>query len=406
MHGNLDAMQVALAYSGSTGDVHPRPAPPALPETSQLSSPISSVRNSSVAAAPTSLDFQSPKTAAKFYHVYVNVKAFAATPCAPGELAELYFSLFNKTDSRYLTEEYCVVLDHTGSPVRESEGHVDRMKMLFRDLSQHDIQDQIFLVCRIIKNSSVKLATAGTTNGDTNGGLAPPPVKDTASIVSNVSNTGVDFGLGTASGMLTIDRDGKQSFRRPFGCAVLEISQFNRSDSGLDSQEYQMPIFVPVNEASFASIHEDIISSRIKDIEKSPRADYVGVNVRIMYGEASALTAERPELLSRVTPTSRLGFPDVTFPEDERNEVYLKLWSGDFASTSASGKSGKGLVQLGGNAKNVEVTAEVRTRDGALVERALSRGAGEPNVTQYHSTVFKANSNPSTSLPRLTSISS
>lgn len=49
-----------------------------------------------------------------FYHVLVDLKAFVASPCTPGETAELIFSLYNKSEKRFLTEECCIVLNHHG----------------------------------------------------------------------------------------------------------------------------------------------------------------------------------------------------------------------------------------------------------------------------------------------------
>ncbi|KAI5478526.1 hypothetical protein MNV49_005055 [Pseudohyphozyma bogoriensis] len=401
------AMQVALAYSGTSLDAGLSAIPNAHPPSDvvppsasnrRLSTPNHLASITSSTPAPTSPTLSAPVTGAKFYHVYLDVRTFAASLCVPGETAELYFSLFNKTDARYLTEEYCVILNHLGAP---AEGRFAAMKTLFRDLSQHDIHDQIFLVCRIVKNGHMKVVQAGSgsvPHSASSVTLSPGSRSETMSFDSGVSQTGVDYGLGTSGGMLTTDKAGRQSYRRPFGCAVLEVSQFNKigtDDEDAPMPERQMPIFVPVNEASFASIHEDIIASRIKEIEKSPRADHVAVNVRILYGEASALVKDHPSLLLDVPLTSRLGFPDVTFPGDQRNEVYVKLWSGDFNS-SVLPRSGRGLSQLApsGGGKNIEVTMEVRTRDGSLVERVLSRGAGEPNVTQFISTVFRGNNNP------------
>lgn len=98
--------------------------------------------------------------------------------------------------------------------------------------------------------------------------------------------------------------------------------------------------------------------------------------------------------------TARLGFPDVVFPGDVRNEVYIKLWSGDF-NPSNSGSSGpvrlrKGVAALAGssNPANVEVCCEVRRRSGQVVEAAIALGTGEPPVTRFRSMVFQRNDTP------------
>ncbi|KAK4698793.1 hypothetical protein P7C70_g7476, partial [Phenoliferia sp. Uapishka_3] len=408
---------VSLAYSSTVDFVFPPSTSAPLHLASDPSSPLSSLSSPtlslpnftprSVAPKATASSTSSSSvilTGAKFYHVYLNVRAFVANPCAPGESAELYFSLFNKTDARYLTEEYCLILNHQGTPARDSEARLNKMTALFRDLSQHDIQDQLFLVCRIVKNGTIRQSTSSFSphqnQSTTSLQVSPSRLRpDSASFDSSISHTGVDFGLGTSSGMLTTSRDGRQSYRRPFGCAVLELGQFNKTSmdpsevASLPAQESQMSIFIPANESSFATIHEDIIASRIREIEKSPRADHVAVDVRVLYGEASALVQDHPSLLENVAMTHRLGFPDVTFPGDKRNEVFLRLWGGDF---SAEQRTVRGLAQLAASvgSKNIEVMVEVRMRDGAMVDRVISRGTGEPMVAQFYSTVFRGNNTP------------
>ncbi|BGP50279.1 Deoxycytidine kinase 1 [Rhodotorula kratochvilovae] len=355
----------------------------------------------------------SPSSA--FHHVLLDVRQFAAHIAAPGENVELAFSLFSKTDARYITEEFCVVLNSAGTSTRDGP-----LRTLFRDLSQHDVSDQLYLVCRIVKNGPVKGgsgsgggATASSPQLGSKGFLSPSASRsETASF--DTSSSPRPHGGDDPAGMLFADASGRQSCRRPFGCAVLEISQLNAratddlpADSADSLGESQMAIFVPIADATFSTLHEDIINSRIKEIEKHPRAEHVAVGVRILHGDVDSLTRQLPNLLSDVTVTSRLSFPDVVFPGDHRNDVYLKLWSGDFghsAASSGAASSGgtstvRSLAQLasvagGGSAGSFEVGVEVRTRDGAVVERVLSRGAGEPTVSQYTSTVLRSNNNP------------
>lgn len=64
-------------------------------------------------------------------------------------------------------------------------------------------------------------------------------------------------------------------FRRPFGCAVLELSQLRTmAAEGLEispTREHTMPIYVPVNEATFSMLHSDILHGHHKEYEKSSR---------------------------------------------------------------------------------------------------------------------------------------
>jgi len=97
-----------------------------------------------------------PSSKARFYHVYLDVRAFVTSPCSPGEIAELYFLLYNEADDRFLTEEFCVYLNHNGVLARDP---TVRIKTSFTDLVQSDVQDPICLVCRIVRNDAMKMST-------------------------------------------------------------------------------------------------------------------------------------------------------------------------------------------------------------------------------------------------------
>ena len=403
----IDATQVSLAYNSPTPPFNlssplPSASHPLLIDKTESSSPFSTSPSSS--------------SATRFHHVLVEFKSLAATLASPGELVELYFSLFNQSDARYVTEEFCLILDHTGAPDRpESRA---RMKTLFQDLSQHDVQDQLYLICRIVKNgggikgsSTLPTQTPPISQRNTFSSASPGPRSETASIpdASSVVSKGEPENPqedDSQKETLGTDRSRRTSCRRPFGCAVLEISQFNRTSQELSETsstslvEHRMPIFIPINEASISTLHEDIIASRIKEIEKSPHADHLSVTVRILHGEASELARSPPQSLSDIVITNRLGFPDVVFPDDRRNEVFIKLWSGEFGNTGSSTGTTRSLAQLAStsNAKNVEITVELRTRNGKPLERVLSRGSGEAKITQFTSMVFRSNNNPSESL--------
>jgi dedicator of cytokinesis protein 3 len=123
------------------------------------------------------------------------------------------------------------------------------------------------------------------------------------------------------------------------------------------------------------------------------------VTIKVFHGDAKTIVRENSSLLQDATLTQRLGFPDVGFPGDVRNEVYVKLWSGDFSSinTANSRLSVMGITR--GNvvptSNNIEVTVELREPGGRAVEPpALYLGTGEPPVAQFRSMVLQKNSQP------------
>jgi len=121
------------------------------------------------------------------------------------------------------------------------------------------------------------------------------------------------------------------------------------------------------------------------------RAQRIAVVVKAFRGDAETIVKENPSLLQDIPMTFRLGFPDVVFPGDTRNELYVKLWSGDFFYAPGGGSR---ILSRAPGSCNVQVSVEVRTRAGAVVENVISQGNGEPPVTRYHSMVFLHNNSP------------
>jgi dedicator of cytokinesis protein 3 len=124
----------------------------------------------------------------------------------------------------------------------------------------------------------------------------------------------------------------------------------------------------------------------------------IAVSVKIFRGDVSTVVRENISLLQDTPLTMRLGFPDVVFPGDERNEIYIKLWSGDFSSaTTANARlsvAGFGRGQMGPSSNNVQVSMEVRDGDGRIIPDVVSYGSGEPPQSTFHSMVFQRNAQP------------
>jgi len=124
----------------------------------------------------------------------------------------------------------------------------------------------------------------------------------------------------------------------------------------------------------------------------------IAVSVKIFHGNAQTIVKENTSLLLDAPLTLRLGFPDVVFPGDDRNELYIKLWSGDFPSVhnNSARRSVSPFVRNSGpfTTSNIQVSVEVRDALGKTVENVISQGTGEPNASQFHSLVFLRNSRP------------
>ncbi|KAF4598371.1 hypothetical protein EYR38_006773 [Pleurotus pulmonarius] len=324
----------------------------------------------------------------KFYHIYLDLRAFVASPCSPGETAELYFSLFNRAESQFVTEDFCVVLNHNGVLARNPSA---RIRTLFTDLALSDIQDPVYLVCRIVRNGALKIGHSMSSGLPSDGGRRASELT-----MRPESGSGFDF---TQNPSPTNEFGNPVQFRRPFGCAVLELTQLGSmltEDLHITpTREYNMPIFIPTNETTFSMLHEDIMKGNTKEYEKSPRAEMLAVSAKIFRGDATTIIKENSSLLQDTPHTLRLGFPDVVFPGDTRNELYIKFWSGEFSpGHSGSGRLGFARAPMGPVPNNVQVTAEVKDQDGRTVEGVIHLGSGEPPVTTWNSIVFQRCNQP------------
>lgn len=326
-----------------------------------------------------------------------------------GETAELYFSLYSMTTHQFITEEYLVVMDHHGTPAFDP---LEKVRTLFKDLGAQELGG-IALVCRIVRVGDLKMSTVGSS-------IATPPPSVRSSIVGGDSlnggsprqSNGFQPAPGAPKAGLTAP------YRRPFGCAVVDVSRYMKLSSSSSTKSVSMQIHVPVDEAGFASLHEDIINGRTEFYTRSPRyippifcllrpvltdarflsnrADTIAVDVKSFFGRPQAIAKDHPSLMEGCPLTEPLGFPDVVFPGQVRNDLYIKLWTGDFTSTTA-GKGRKGAFGVGAQATSgvLQVTVEVRRQQGVVgVDKAISRGARELPVSEFTSLVFTKTTTP------------
>lgn len=392
------SMQVSLAYLNVAYE-EPRPF-----NLTSASVPLPTPAHSAFPDIPprpkprprSALYLEDSKHTAKFYHVFIELRAFMASPCVPGETAELYFSLYKKQGTQFVTEEFCAILNHNGTLLRDPNS---KIRTLFVDLAVSDIQDPIHLVCRIVRNGTLRLSNSLTSPTTETGKRASAASGQTGQ--SDPASITSDFtaGLTTTSSIpLTGRTDSTNAIdvshvRRPFGCAVLELTQLKAAEPTDVSplKEHSMPIYVPTNEISFSMIHQNIINNNTREYEKSSRAESIAVSVKVFRGNLRTIVRENTSLLQDTPQTLRLGFPDVVFPGDARNELYVKLWGGDFSSSVGTGRlnvSQFARGQMSHPLVNVQIMVEVRDSLGNVVENVISQGTGEPPVSQYHSMVF------------------
>lgn len=93
---------------------------------------------------------------------------------------------------------------------------------------------------------------------------------------------------------------------------------------------------------------------------------------------------EFPHLVhGNVAFARKMGFPEVIFPGDVRNDLYLTLVNGEFTKGSSKGSD-----------KNIEVTVVVCDENGEIVPNIMTLGAGAAMLNEYKSVIYHHDDKP------------
>uniref|UniRef100_A0A3Q1GSH4 Dedicator of cytokinesis 3 n=1 Tax=Acanthochromis polyacanthus TaxID=80966 RepID=A0A3Q1GSH4_9TELE len=271
------------------------------------------------------------------HHLLVNLKSF--TYNSIGEDTDIFFSLYDLREARTISEKFMVRLNKNGGPKNPEK--VDRLCALFTDLSNKDMKRDLYIVSQVIRTGRMLL-------NDSKKG--PPHVQ----------------------------------YRRPYGCAVLAMSDVLQTISELkEEKDFVLKVYTCNNENEWYQIHENIIRKSSTKYTAPSTSYGLIISLQLLRGDMEQVRRENPLIFSRgVAITRKLGFPDVIMPGDIRNDLYLTLERGDF---ERGGKS----VQ-----KNIEVTIYVLYADGEILKDCISLGSGEPNLPEHRSFVLYHNNSP------------
>ncbi|XP_054866952.1 dedicator of cytokinesis protein 3-like isoform X4 [Amphiprion ocellaris] len=271
------------------------------------------------------------------HHLLVNLKSF--TYNSIGEDTDIFFSLYDLREARTISEKFMVRLNKNGGPKNPEK--VDCLCALFTDLSNKDMKRDLYIVSQVIRTGRMQL-------NDSKKG--PPHVQ----------------------------------YRRPYGCAVLAMSDVLQTISELkEEKDFVLKVYTCNNENEWYQIHENIIRKSSTKYTAPSTSYGLIISLQLLRGDMEQVRRENPLIFSRgVAITRKLGFPDVIMPGDIRNDLYLTLERGDF---ERGGKS----VQ-----KNIEVTVYVVYADGEILKDCISLGSGEPNLPEHRSFVLYHNNSP------------
>uniref|UniRef100_A0A667GZB1 Dedicator of cytokinesis 2 n=1 Tax=Lynx canadensis TaxID=61383 RepID=A0A667GZB1_LYNCA len=261
------------------------------------------------------------------HSLYVFVRNFV---CRIGEDAELFMSLYDPNKQTVISENYLVRWGSRGFP-KEIE-MLNNLKVVFTDLGNKDLnRDKIYLICQIVRVGKMDL-------------------KDT--------NT----------------KKCTQGLRRPFGVAVMDITDIIKGKAESDEEKQHFIPFHPV------TAENDFLHSLLGKVTAS-KGDSGGqglwVTMKMLVGDIIQIRKDYPHLVDRTTVVARkLGFPEIIMPGDVRNDIYITLLQGDFDKYNKTTQ------------RNVEVIMCVCAEDGKTLPNAICVGAGDKPMNEYRSVVY------------------
>uniref|UniRef100_A0A8C2Z2D0 Dedicator of cytokinesis 2 n=1 Tax=Cyclopterus lumpus TaxID=8103 RepID=A0A8C2Z2D0_CYCLU len=257
------------------------------------------------------------------HSLYVFVRNFV---CRIGEDSELFMSLYDPVKQAIISENYLVRWGSKGFP--KEIDMLNNLKVVFTDLGNKDLcRDKIYLICQIVRVGRMDLKE-------------------------------------------TNNKKCTQGLRRPFGVAVMDISDLIKGKVECDEEkQFFIPFFPVVAENDF--LHS--LLNKVTALRGDSGGQGLWVTMKALVGDIVQIRKEYPHLVDRSTVVARkLGFPEIIMPGDVRNDIYLTLQGGDFDKYNKTTQ------------KNVEVIMWVCDEEGKLNIKHIVLSA----VSEYRSVIY------------------
>nr|XP_006115826.1 dedicator of cytokinesis protein 2 [Pelodiscus sinensis] len=261
------------------------------------------------------------------YSLYVFVRNFV---CRIGEDAELFMSLYDPQKHTVISENYLVRWGSKGFP--KEIDMLNNLKVVFTDLGNKDLnRDKVYLICQIVRVGRMDLKDSNTKK--------------------------CTLGL-----------------RRPFGVAVMDITDIIKGKAESDEEKQHFIPFHPVM-AENEFLHS--LLGKVTASKGDSGGQGLWVTVKMLIGDMGQIRKDYPHLVDRTTVVARkLGFPEIIMPGDIRNDIYVTLTAGDFDKYNKT------------NQRNVEVIMCVCDEEGKVIPNAICLGAGDKPVNEYRSVLY------------------
>ncbi|XP_078509500.1 dedicator of cytokinesis protein 2 isoform X2 [Lissotriton helveticus] len=264
------------------------------------------------------------------HSLYVFVRNFV---CRIGEDAELFMALYDPLKQSIVSENYLVRWGSKGVP--KEIDMLNNLKVVFTDLGNKDLnRDKTYLVCQIVRYGRMDLKE------------------------NNLKKC-------------------TQGLRRPFGVAVMDITDIIKGKVECDEEKQHFIPFCPVT-AENDFLHT--LLNKVTSLRGDTGGQGLWVTMKMLVGDAVQIRKNYPHLVDRTTVVARkLGFPEIIMPGDIRNDIYITILQGDFDKATQ---------------RNVEVVMCVCDTEGKVIHNAICVGAGDKPVSEYRSVLYYQNKQP------------
>lgn len=264
-----------------------------------------------------------------------------------GDDAEIYFYLYDGQHIRAISERFLVKISREGFSNYIETLHSNCT--VFIDLGAAELNNDLYLVANVLRVGKI---------------LHSESMKRTDKADKGVHNN-----------------------RRPYGVGVLSLSDLMQFDDPMEQEEkeYSFKLF-SCDEKDFHQLHELIIkklSGKFTLMNSgSPNSYSISISLKLLHGGLNQARKEQPLLFQGTTITRKIGFPDVIFPGDVRNDLFITLSHGEF---ERGGKS---------TGKNILVNVLVLDSNGVVLSDCLWGASGMDCSLYYQSMIVYHNNSP------------
>ncbi|XP_055696670.1 dedicator of cytokinesis protein 1 isoform X2 [Lutzomyia longipalpis] len=282
------------------------------------------------------------------HNLLLRVHAFV---CKFQEDSDLLLTLYDADEQKSITENYVVKWGRQG--LARDIDQFDNNRVLFTDLSTQDLnRNKVYLICYAIRIGGMDVKE-------------PDPKRvSMASVV-------LQGATGKKNSQNNLNSAGADLMRRPFGVAAIDLTPIIKKPEDFKNN-LDLP-FILCEKENLDTTLKKLINN--KDVGKIDSK--LAVSVEILHGDTKQIREEYPHLVHGNVPIARkMGFPEVIFPGDVRNDLYLTLVNGEFSKGVKSGD------------KNIEVTVCVCNEKGVVVSDVITLGAGNGMSSEYKSVIY------------------